>query len=65
MLSTIQSLGILGIDPYPVTVEVNVARAMPAFDIVGLPDAAVKEARERVRAAIKNCGSPSPSPASR
>ena len=56
MLSTIQSLGILGIDPYPVTVEVNVARAMPAFDIVGLPDAAVKEARDRVRAAVKNCG---------
>ena len=42
MLSTIQSLGLLGIDPFPVTVEVNVARAMPAFDIVGLPDAAVQ-----------------------
>ena len=60
MLSTIQSLGILGIDPYPVTVEVNVARAMPAFDIVGLPDAAVRESRERVRSVLSNCGYPFP-----
>ncbi|WP_308754285.1 YifB family Mg chelatase-like AAA ATPase [uncultured Anaerotruncus sp.] len=60
MLSTIQSLGILGIDPYPVTVEVNVARAMPAFDIVGLPDAAVRESRERVRSVLANCGFPFP-----
>lgn len=60
MLSTIQSLGILGIEPFTVTVEVNVARAMPAFDIVGLPDAAVRESRERVRSALVNCGYPFP-----
>lgn len=39
MLATIQSLGLMGIEPFSVTVEVNVARQMPAFDIVGLPDA--------------------------
>ena len=42
MLSTVQSLGLLGIEPFSVTVEVNVARAIPAFEIVGLPDAAVR-----------------------
>ena len=39
-----------------VTTEVNLAPGMPAFDVVGLPDAAVKESRERVRAALRNCG---------
>lgn len=60
MLSTIQSLGLSGIDPFHVTVEVNVSRSMPGFDIVGLPDAAVKESRERVRSVFSNCRYPFP-----
>ena len=56
MLSTIQSLGVSGIGGYGVSVEVYISNGLPGFDIVGLPDAAVKEARERVRAAIKNNG---------
>ena len=56
MLSKVSSLGIQGIDGYEVTVECYITTGMPGFDVVGLPDAAVKEARERVRAAIKNCG---------
>ena len=55
MLSIINSAGLFGIDGYPVTVEVDIGNGLPAFDVVGLPDAAVKEARERVRAALKNC----------
>ena len=42
--------------PGPVRVEVDVHRGLPAFSVVGLPDAAVREARERVRAALANCG---------
>jgi magnesium chelatase family protein len=45
-----------GLDGVLVTVEVDIANGLPAFDIVGLPDTAVKEARERVRAAVKNSG---------
>ncbi len=56
MLSKIRSLGIFGIRGYEVSVECHLSNGLPAFDIVGLPDAAVKEARNRVRAAIKNCG---------
>ena len=56
MYASMQSLGVSGVGGYGVTVEVNIASGMPGFDIVGLPDAAVKEARERVRAAVKNSG---------
>jgi len=49
-----------GISGYEVSVESYVATGMPNFDIVGLPDAAVKEARERVRAATRTCGMPFP-----
>ena len=45
----------MGISGYPVNVECDLSGGLPNFDIVGLPDAAVKESRERVRAAIKNC----------
>ena len=54
MLSKITSAGLLGINGYCVTVETDVYPGMPAFDIVGLPDAAVKEAKDRVSAAVKN-----------
>ena len=46
----------LGLNGILITVEVDIANGLPAFDIVGLPDTAVKESRERVRAAIKNAG---------
>ena len=56
VFASVKSFGVDGIGGYPVTVEVNISNGLPAFEIVGLPDAAVKESRERVRAAIKNCG---------
>ena len=56
MLCEIRSLGLTGISGYEVRAECDLSGGLPAFEIVGLPDAAVKEARDRVRAAIKNCG---------
>ena len=56
MLQKIRSLGLQGIAGYEVTAECDLAGGLPNFDIVGLPDAAVKEARERVRSAARNCG---------
>ena len=56
MVVTVRSLGLTGITGYEVSVECVISGGLPAFDVVGLPDAAVKEARERVRAAVKNCG---------
>ena len=56
MLSRVRSLGLQGIHGYEVSVECYITTGLPGFEIVGLPDAAVKEARERVRAAIKTCG---------
>jgi len=56
MLSTVLSFGLVGIDGFPVTVEVNLSGGLPVFELVGLPDAAVRESRERVRAAMKNSG---------
>ena len=56
MLSHVRSMGLQGIEGYEVSVECYITNGLPAFDVVGLPDAAVKESRERVRAAIKNCG---------
>ena len=56
MFSTIKSLGVSGIGGYLVSVEVYITNGLPHFEVVGLPDAAVKEARERVHAAVKNSG---------
>ncbi|HEX5762442.1 MAG TPA: YifB family Mg chelatase-like AAA ATPase [Solirubrobacterales bacterium] len=56
MLATANTFTLDGIEARPVRVEVDVRRGMPAFSVVGLPDAAVREARERVRAALGNCG---------
>ena len=56
MFAKITSFGVSGVGGYPVSVEVNISNGLPHFDIVGLPDAAVKESRERVHAAIKNNG---------
>ena len=54
MLSKMISSGILGIEGYMIDVEVDLSDAMPSFDLVGLPDSAVKESRERVKTAINN-----------
>lgn len=56
MLATVLSCAILGIDGYIVNVEVDIMQGLPAFEIVGLPDAAVREAKERVRSAVNNSG---------
>lgn len=56
MLSKIISSGILGIEGYMIDVEVDLSNRMPNFDLVGLPDSAVKESRERVKTAINNSG---------
>lgn len=60
MVVTVRSLGLNGIRGYEVSAECFLSGGLPAFDVVGLPDAAVREARERVRAAIKNCGAKFP-----
>ena len=60
MVVTVRSLGLSGLEGYPVFAECFLSGGLPAFDIVGLPDAAVREARERVRAAVKNCGAKFP-----
>ena len=56
MVCNVASLGLSGVAGYPVTAECALSGGLPAFDVVGLPDAAVKEARERVRSAIKSAG---------
>jgi len=55
MLAKVASVGVLGIDAYPIEVECNVAYGMQHLAIVGLPDVAVRESTERVGAAIGNC----------
>ncbi len=54
MISKVNSTSLIGIDGYIVNVETDISNGMPGFDIVGLPDASVKESKERIRAAIKN-----------
>ena len=54
MLAKVTSFALLGIDGVPVEVEADINRGMTNFDIVGLPDAAVKESKERVRSAVRN-----------
>ena len=56
MLSQANSFGLTGLNGFPVKVEVDISAGLPAYETVGLPDAAVKESRERVRAALKNSG---------
>lgn len=56
MLSKVTSAALLGIDGIPVSVEVDVANGLPTFTTVGLPDSSVRESKDRVKAAIKNCG---------
>ena len=56
MLAKILSCALNGLDGYDLTVEVDVGIGLSAFELVGLPDASVRESRERVRAAVKNSG---------
>ena len=56
MLARVWSAALIGIDAIQVGVEVDVSGGLPAIAVVGLPDAAVQESRERVKAAIKNAG---------
>lgn len=53
---TVQSATIVGVDAVPVNVEVAITQGIPGISIVGMPDAAIQEARERIRAAIRACG---------
>ena len=56
MYAKIHSVGIFGLDSYMVEVESDVSGGLPLFEVVGLPDKSVSEAKNRVRSAIKNCG---------
>ena len=56
MLAKVLSSAVFGIDAYMVEVEVDIAQGLPAFATVGLPEGAVKESKDRVKAAVKNCG---------
>lgn len=61
MISKLNSASLSGIDGYIVSVETDISSGFPGFDMVGLPDAAVKESKERIRSAIKNTGAFMPS----
>jgi magnesium chelatase family protein len=56
VLASLCSAAVFGVDAYPVQIEVDVSFGLPHFSMVGLPDATVKESRDRVRSAIKNSG---------
>src|ERR1700689_1101964 len=61
MLARISSFGLSGLEAYPVAIEIDISPGLPNITVVGLPDNAVKESRERIRAAIKNSGFEFPS----
>jgi magnesium chelatase family protein len=56
MLAKLRSMAVLGIEAFEVGIEADITDMLPSFTIVGLPDGAVRESRERVMSAIKNCG---------
>ena len=56
MLATIRSAALVGLEPAPVTIEVSITNGLPAFHVVGLPDAVVRESRERVVSALRETG---------
>ena len=60
MIAKVQSYALLGLEGVPVTVEADVSNGLPSYDVVGLPDAAVKESKERVKSAVKNSAIPFP-----
>lgn len=56
MLACVQSAAVFGIDAAPVTIEVDVSFGIPGFTVVGLPDASVRESRDRIKSAVRNSG---------
>ncbi len=56
MFAKVSSLGLFGLNAFSVDVETDISRGAPQFDIVGLPDAVVRESRERIRSAMRACG---------
>jgi magnesium chelatase family protein len=56
VLASLRSAAVYGVEAYPVQIEVDVSFGLPLFTMVGLPDATVRESRDRVRSAIRNCG---------
>lgn len=56
MVSKINSIGLFGLDGYTVEIEADISNGLPSFDMVGLPDATVKESKERVKSSIRNSG---------
>ena len=56
MFAKVSSMGIYGMEVFPVSVEADISSGLPRIDVVGLPDSAVSESKDRVRAAIKNRG---------
>ena len=56
MFAKVRSLGLFGLNAFPVEAEISVSRGLPRFEIVGLADAAVQESRERIKAALHTCG---------
>ena len=56
MISIVKSMSLHGLDGYPIEVQVDVSAGLPCFEIVGLPDASIRESKERVKTAIKNSG---------
>ena len=54
MVNKVKTAAIIGLDAYEITVEIDVINSIPGISIVGLPDASINEARDRVRSAIKN-----------
>ena len=61
MLAKLRSMAVIGIDAFEIGIEADISEMLPSFTIVGLPDGAVRESRERVMSAIKNCGFEFPS----
>ena len=55
MFAKVSSLGLFGLNAFPVDVEIDISRGNPQFEVVGLPDTVVKESRERIRAALRSC----------
>jgi magnesium chelatase family protein len=56
MLAKVLSFGLTGIEAYPIEIEVDVSRGLPAVSLVGMADTAIRESKERVRSAIRNSG---------
>ena len=56
MVNKVTTATVIGLEAYKITVEIDVLNSLPGISIVGLPDAAINEARDRVRSAVKNSG---------